>query len=97
MASPLIHSADLRTVGSRHPECLDLMLNEELLAVNQDPAGKSPKLLFAETNATGKTFAEVNSTQIIGQVRAACAGRNVCPKRGRALGLARDHATPRAE
>ena len=28
LGSPLIHSADLRTVGQRHPECLELMLNE---------------------------------------------------------------------
>ena len=33
LGSPLIHSADLRTVAQRHPECLDLMLNEEILMV----------------------------------------------------------------
>ena len=32
LASPLIQSADLRTVGQRHPECLELMLNPEILA-----------------------------------------------------------------
>merc|ERR1711966_302076 len=39
MATPLILSADLRTVGHRHPECLKLMRNPEVIAVNQDSAG----------------------------------------------------------
>ena len=30
LASPLIHSADLRTVKERHPDCLDVMLNAEV-------------------------------------------------------------------
>jgi hypothetical protein len=35
LASPLLLSADLRTVKERHPECLELMLNREIIAVNQ--------------------------------------------------------------
>jgi hypothetical protein len=35
LASPLILSADLRTIEAEHPECLALMLNPEILAVNQ--------------------------------------------------------------
>ena len=31
--SPLIQSADLRTVKQRHPACLELMLNPEIVAV----------------------------------------------------------------
>jgi hypothetical protein len=50
--SPLIHSADLRTVGQRHPECLELMLNPEVLAVNQDALGAPARLLYTTTNAT---------------------------------------------
>ena len=39
LGSPLIHSADLRTVGQRHPECLELMLNE----------GEGQLVCFSET------------------------------------------------
>lgn len=38
LASPLILSADLRSVKQLHPECLALMLNREIIAVNQDKA-----------------------------------------------------------
>ena len=68
MASPLIHSADLRTVKQRHPECLQLMLNPEILAVNQDPAGLAAKLVGATTNVTGKTYQQVTSVGIVAQV-----------------------------
>ena len=53
LASPLIHAADLRTVGQRHPECLELMLNDEIIAVNQDPAGLPGRLVFEHYNTTG--------------------------------------------
>lgn len=58
LASPLILSADLRTVGQRHPECLELMLNPEIIAVNQDPAALPPSLLYAETNVTGLNYTQ---------------------------------------
>lgn len=35
LASPLILSADLRTIKQEHPDCLELMLNPEIVAVNQ--------------------------------------------------------------
>ena len=44
-ASPLILGADLRTVGVDHPDCLELILNPEILAVNQDPAARPPVLV----------------------------------------------------
>ena len=50
LASPLLLSADLRTVKAQHPECLELMLNREILAVNQDPAGLAPVLVSQTTN-----------------------------------------------
>lgn len=66
MGSPLIQSADLRSIKQRHPECLDLMLNEEIIAVNQDVFA-SATLLYTETNVTGAGFNDVNSTRIVGQ------------------------------
>ena len=35
LASPLIISADLRTIKEQHPDCLALMLNPEIVAVRQ--------------------------------------------------------------
>ena len=63
--SPLILSADLRTVGSLHPECLDLMLNSEIIAVNQDRLAAPARLLYTTDNATDGE--EVNSTRITSQ------------------------------
>ena len=64
MGSPLIHSADFRTVGQRHPECLKLMLNRRILAVNQDPAAHPTKLMRQLTNHS----TVVNSSTIVEQV-----------------------------
>ena len=52
LASPLIISADIRTLKEQHPECLELMLNAEIVAVNQDPAGLPPRLVSQKTNRT---------------------------------------------
>ena len=65
--SPLIQSADLRTVGERHPECLKLMLNQEIIQVNQDVAGFPAQLLYAYTNATGMNYTEVGTASIVAQ------------------------------
>lgn len=56
LASPLIHSADVRTVAVRHPECLALMLNKEIIAVNQDGASMPPFVIYQHTNSTNGTF-----------------------------------------
>eukprot|EP00656_Telonema_subtile_P031596 TRINITY_DN3456_c0_g1_i1.p1 TRINITY_DN3456_c0_g1~~TRINITY_DN3456_c0_g1_i1.p1 ORF type:complete len:446 (+),score=71.67 TRINITY_DN3456_c0_g1_i1:145-1482(+) len=52
LASPLIHSADLRTVGARHADCLDIMLNPEVIAVNQDQAALAPWVLYQGFNSS---------------------------------------------
>jgi alpha-galactosidase len=64
MGSPLIHSADLRTVAQRHPECLKLMLNPRILAVNQDAAAHPTKMVRQLTNHT----TVLNSSTITEQV-----------------------------
>ena len=63
--SPFILSADLRTVGSLHPECLALMLNSEIIAVNQDRLAAPARLIYTTNNATDGE--EVNSTRITTQ------------------------------
>jgi alpha-galactosidase len=52
LASPLIISADLRTIQQEHPDCLELMLNPEIVAVNQDPAGLPARLISQQTNGS---------------------------------------------
>eukprot|EP00038_Savillea_parva_P008429 m.176929 g.176929 ORF g.176929 m.176929 type:complete len:581 (+) comp14252_c0_seq1:36-1778(+) len=52
LASPLILSADIRNVKEEHPDCLDLMLNAEIVAVNQDPLGNPGRFISQTTNGT---------------------------------------------
>ena len=71
LASPLILSADLRTINQTHPECLDLMLNREIIAVNQDPASLPPVLVSQATNmsaAKRAVGAEPSSSEVTAQV-----------------------------
>lgn len=63
MASPLILSADLRTIARDHPDCLALMLNAEIIAVNQDAGGRAPFLVKQSTNST-----EISHSSITSQV-----------------------------
>lgn len=67
LASPLIISADVRTLKEQHPECLALMLNAEIVAVNQDPAALPPRLVSQRTNTTNST-AIVSSSDVVSQV-----------------------------
>eukprot|EP01043_Picozoa_sp_COSAG02_P002482 COSAG02_NODE_57_length_43668_cov_118.217196_19_plen_612_part_00 len=57
LASPLIISADLRTIKEQHPDCLELMLNPEIVAVNQDPAALPPRLVYQHTNGSSISHA----------------------------------------
>jgi len=50
LASPLILSADLRTIKQEHPDCLELMLNAEIVGVNQDPLGLPGRFISQKTN-----------------------------------------------
>ena len=71
LASPLLLSADVRTIKAKHPECLKLMLNGEIIAVNQDPAGLAPLLVSQTTNMTAARLAshdEPTSSDITAQV-----------------------------
>lgn len=51
LASQLVISADLRSLAQDHPACLAMLKNAEVLAVNQDPAGYAPRVVF-ERNTT---------------------------------------------
>ena len=62
LASPLIISADLRTIAKDHPDCLALMLNPEIVAVNQDPAGLAPFLVSQRTNGTSQTNKQTSAS-----------------------------------
>ena len=51
-ASPMIISADLRTLEQDHPDCLAMLKNRELIAISQDPLGIAGGLIRQTTNAT---------------------------------------------
>eukprot|EP00935_MAST-01C_sp_MAST-1C-sp1_P000085 g85.t1 len=51
LASPMIISADLRSLAQAHPDCLAMLKSPEVLAVNQDPAAHAP-VRFMQTNVT---------------------------------------------
>lgn len=63
LASPLILSADLRTVQKQHPDCLALLKNPEVLAVSQDPAANAP-VLFLQQNGTTSGGASTGSSSL---------------------------------
>ena len=43
-ASPIIISADLRTLAQEHPACLAMLKNEELLAISQDSLARAVRI-----------------------------------------------------
>ena len=45
LASPLVLGTDLRSLASDHPDCLALLLNKDIVAVNQDAGGLPPRLV----------------------------------------------------
>ena len=58
LASPIIISADLRTLKATHPVCLALLTNSDILAVHQDPKGLAPRLIFEhQANVGGGSVA----------------------------------------
>ena len=57
LGSPLILGNDLRTVGREHSDCLELILNAEIVAVNQDPAARPPALISQAAKPPGNRSA----------------------------------------
>ena len=66
LASPLILGVDLRTLATEHPDCLELLLNKQIVAVNQDPLGAPARLVWQHPPMTQN----VTSAQITAQVLA---------------------------
>ena len=48
LGSPLLISADLSSLEIDHPDCLQLLLNADIVAVNQDAGGHPPRLVRQE-------------------------------------------------
>ena len=48
LASPLVLGADVRSLAADNPACLDLLRNADIVAVNQDPAGLPPRLVYQQ-------------------------------------------------
>jgi len=68
MASPIIISADLRTLARRHPECLAMLkASNEVIAISQDPLGRPGRLVRQDTNASNQQ-APATTTTITAQI-----------------------------
>lgn len=64
LASPLVLSADIRTLQTAAPDCLRVLLNQDLLAVSQDPAANSPTVVFTtQANATVRAAGQGGSSK----------------------------------
>ena len=50
LASQMIISANLSEVAAHHPDCLSLVTNPEIIAINQDPAGLPPRQIYKHVN-----------------------------------------------
>ena len=72
MASNLILGADVRTIAERHPACLKLALNADIIAVNQDEAAIPPRLVYS----VPPMAANLRSEKITQQVFARGLSRN---------------------
>jgi len=68
LASPMIISADLRSLKQEHPACLEMLLNQELIDISQDKLGRAGRLVRQSTNLTAPTAAATRSTNIVEQV-----------------------------
>eukprot|EP00038_Savillea_parva_P010865 m.193374 g.193374 ORF g.193374 m.193374 type:complete len:481 (-) comp18907_c0_seq1:27-1469(-) len=68
LASPIIISADLRTLATDHPDCLAMLLNNDVLAISQDPLGRPGWLVKQTTNATDPSPTAARTTNIVTQV-----------------------------
>jgi hypothetical protein len=69
LGSPLIISADVRTLADKHPECLAMLKNTELLAMSQDALGVGGRMVWQRTNASNATDPDAaRTTNIVAQV-----------------------------
>ena len=68
LASPIIISADLRTLRQRHPKCLDMLRGSaDVLAISQDKLGRPGRLVHQATNASDPQEPPTTTT-IVSQV-----------------------------
>eukprot|EP00039_Didymoeca_costata_P021231 m.343847 g.343847 ORF g.343847 m.343847 type:complete len:477 (+) comp23440_c0_seq1:178-1608(+) len=68
LASPIIISADLRSLPTRHPDCFKMLLeSDEVLVISQDARGLPGRLVYQSTNATDKK-ALPTTTNIVEQI-----------------------------
>lgn len=62
LASPLILGVDLRNITAEHPDCLAMLLNKDIVAVNQDKLAAPPRLVWQQPPLSANlTSAEVKA------------------------------------
>jgi len=59
LGSPIILSADFRTLAREHPDCMSLLMNEAVLAVNQDAGMHAARMVSQTTNSSDVTSATI--------------------------------------
>jgi len=62
LASPLVLGADVRTLQDEHPECLALLQNRAVVAVNQDTAALPPRLVSQDPPLGSPAATSLNIT-----------------------------------
>jgi len=67
-ASPMILSADLRSIQQAHPDCLAMLKNKEMISVSQDSAANAPTVVFK--NQTDAVTGEAVMAQAFSRVLA---------------------------
>lgn len=68
-ASPMVLSFDVRNIASRHPTCLEMVKNTELLEIAMDKLGVAGELLHQATNLSSSAPAnEIRSHNIVEQI-----------------------------
>ena len=69
-SSPLILSMDVRTVGKEHPDCLAMVKNKDVLAINQDPLAHAGRLVYQDGTTSANIKVQVFARQLADGSRA---------------------------
>lgn len=69
LASPIIISADIRSLAREHPDCLAMLTNKELIAISQDELGLPGRMIRQRLNTSAPTSeSAARHTNIVEQV-----------------------------
>ena len=68
-ASPMVLSANLETIATRFPECLEMVKNQELIAIAMDSGGQPGLLVHQQTNLSSvEPATAIRTSNIVEQI-----------------------------